>query len=104
MSKYLRFAYEFEVEVVDPVAAQTFTFDHSTGADGDLGMSPQPTPDLQVMEAVNRVLAESLSSASPQITGFRWMGGSLLPRSVASGEYLEVTLPAMPVRNDDGSY
>jgi hypothetical protein len=102
--RYLRLVCEFEVEVTDPTQAATYTMDWGRDEAGKLGMMPHTNQNQQMAAAVGQVLAKALHDAGPQ-AGFRWMGGSPLPRQLAEdGRYREMTLPSLPARRDDGTF
>ena len=101
--RFLRFVYEFEVEVTDPTQVAAYTMDWGRDEAGEPGMMPYSNQNQQMHAAVGQVLAQGLMAAGQQ-AGFKWLGGALLPRAVAEdGRYSELTLPSMPVREEDGS-
>jgi hypothetical protein len=103
--RYLRFVYEFEIEVTDPLQAKVAAWGLAQNEEGELGMMvTNSNQNAQVADAVSEVVSGSLSSLGQQ-AGFRWMGGSLLPRPVNDqGQHGEMTIPAMPARQDDGTF
>ncbi|SNS32758.1 hypothetical protein SAMN06893096_103236 [Geodermatophilus pulveris] len=101
--RFLRLVYDFEVEVTDPTQAAAYTMDWGRDEAGEPGMMPYSNQNEQMHAAVSQALAAGLVAAGQQ-AGFKWLGGSLLPRRVGEdGRYSEFPLPSMPVRREDGS-
>ena len=103
--RFLRFVYEFEIEVTDPVQAAAYNL--QVGADGDSGdlvAFGNTHPNERIASAIQEILSSALHEKGAE-AGFRWMSSSLLHRPVDdSGQHPAMPLPAMPARDDDGSF
>lgn len=101
--RFVRFVYEFELEVVDPTTTAAFSFDIGVDEAGNLGMVPFDNVADQLQVVLTQVLSETLRDRGPEF-GIKWMGGPVLARyRCPEGWYPERTLGEMPGRADDGT-
>ena len=97
--RYQRVIIETEVEVVDPIAANAFTFDVT--AEG--GMLANDDPEWHIARVVSQLLSDGLTNQSER-TGVKLVSASALPRMKTEGGWYEsYPLSETPARNDDGS-
>lgn len=100
--KFMRLLAEMEIEVVDVVAAKAFTFDVSVGDGSELGMSSSETDERAIAAAVSQLIAQTLSERGHEI-GVKMEGSTCIPWPNDGVEHIEMTLPSMPMRRDDGT-
>ena len=103
--RFKRLWMEFEVEVIDEMALRSFDL-HLTGdAKGNVTGLIDMDSNERVSFALGAVATQAWRAAQ-DATGIRWMGGTMpsVRYLDETGEYVEVTLPRMPNRRDDGSY
>lgn len=101
--KFARFVMEFEVEIVDPVAASAMTMDWSADEDGGIGMRTVEDDVERVRGALGHLLTAAMVEHGAR-AGVKWQSSSLMRRyEDGKGSYHELTLGPMPVRRADGS-
>lgn len=103
--KYMRFIAEFEVEIIDPTAAAAYTMDWGRDEAGNPEMQPYTTVEDQMRAAVSQAFSEGMADHGPR-AGFKWWSGSVHTRPLdnAGENHIELDLPSMPARRDDGTY
>jgi len=103
--RFKRLWMEFEVEVVDDMALQSFALSPITDAHGEVTGVADMSANQRVGFALRTIAAEAWREAE-EVTGIRWLGGSgpsvrLLDET---GAYAEMTFSRMPYRGNDGCY
>ena len=97
--RFARLIYDFEIELTDPIAARAHT--RNWNQDDGSTVAP-PSEEDQILASLGQVM--STAAALNRDKGFKWVGGSLLPRPVnEDGSYPSYVLPALPGRLDDGT-
>ena len=99
--RFARLVYDFEIEMTDAIAARAHTMDRDKDESGQARLGAT-SEEEQIIASLNQVIATA--AAMNRDKGFKWVGGSLLPRPVdEDGSYPSLVLPALPGRRDDGS-
>lgn len=103
--RFRRLWMEFEVEVVDEMALRSFDLHLAGDAEGNVTGVIDMDSNERVGFALGAVATQAWRAAE-DVTGVRWMGGTRpsVRHFDEAGEYVEVTLPRMPNRRDDGRY
>lgn len=103
--RFKRLWMEFEVEVVDEVALRSFDLHLAGDAEGRVTGLVEMDSNDRVGSALGTVATQAWRAAE-NATGIRWIGasGPLVRYLDETGEYVEVMLPRMPNRRDDGRY
>lgn len=103
MTKFIRLWAEIEVEIVDPIAARTLSFDFVQGEDGDVEMSSPGDDAHSIAAAAGQIVARALNERGEE-GGFKVVSSTVQRRPQDGDVFPPFTLGAMPVRRDDGSF
>lgn len=108
--RFCRVILEMEFEVTDETALTAHLFDWThddngepvmMGPDEDYPGAPGTSQQNRVARAAMDALVEGVRNMP---LGIRFMGGSSIVRPITPDNvYQQVTVPALPARNDDGS-
>lgn len=101
--RFLQLVCEFEIEVTDPTQAAAYTMDWGHDESGEPVMMTRSNQNRQMAEAAERLIIDALNTQGAK-AGFKLTGSQgIRPREVGDdGRYVEMTLPSLPARNDDG--
>lgn len=102
--RFKRMWMEFEVEVVDEDALRAFDLHPTADENGELTGVLDMDVNERAAFVIGRVMIEAMQAAEG-MTGVRWRSGRPQVRVVdETGNYQEMTSPAMAQRRDDGEY
>ncbi|WP_284291218.1 hypothetical protein [Luteimicrobium album] len=99
--RFMRFVYEFEVEVEDLIDGAVFRNDVLGDGEGNIvGMLAREEPEFEVASTLLRMTSDMFGPGGRR-AGLKFVSGSMMPRYVdENGNYTEFTLPPVPGRND----
>lgn len=99
----MRFVAEFEVEITDITAAESYAIAWSSTDDGEVRLVSMGDDEEKVAHAVRRAFSNFMDESGHRF-GIRYVTGVVDPRPIANGHYSEITFGEARVRRADGSY